>query len=49
MKIKVKMKSSMGINSYDLENENNVFEDNLILNNNSFQNYLENQNNNNSV
>ncbi|KGG01647.1 Subtilisin-like serine protease-like [Prochlorococcus marinus str. MIT 9311] len=38
----------MGFNS-NLENENNLFEDNLILSNNGFQNYLENQNNNYSV
>ena len=40
---------ALGMNSYDQENENNVFEDNLILNNNCFQNYLENQNNSYSV
>ena len=40
---------TIGINPYDQENENSVFEDNLILTNNNFQNYLENQNNNYSV
>ena len=39
----------MGLNSYEQENENNLFKDNLILSNNSLQNYLENQNNNYSV
>ena len=36
---------ALGFNSYEEENENNVFEDNLILSNSSFQNYLEHQNN----
>ena len=40
---------ALGLNPYEQENENNVFEDNLILSNNGFQNCLENQNNNYSV
>ena len=40
---------AIGLNSYEQENENNVFEDNLIFSNNGFQNYLENHNNNYSV
>ena len=44
----IKNVTVLGLNS-NLENENNFFEDNLIMSNNSFQNYLENQNNQNFV
>ncbi len=44
----IKNGTVVGFNS-NLENENNFFEDNLIMSNNSFQNYLENQNNQHSV